>query len=121
MPTGPVDKSLVNAVREFLKDVDRIYDPAHHDDEGIVAEIDEMGQTIGRDEMVDLVLSEAYYGWSLAFCQQMKKRMLEDRPVGQSTPAWTSTQTIAPGRCLYRPAESCGPVYRIHQFDVSGC
>lgn len=80
MPTGPVDKSLGNAVQDFLKDVDRIYDPAHHDDEGIVADIDEMGQTMVRDEAGDLVPSEAYYGWSLDFCQQMRKRMLEGQP-----------------------------------------
>ncbi|EON63059.1 hypothetical protein W97_02286 [Coniosporium apollinis CBS 100218] len=80
LPIGPVHKSLVNAVQEFLKDVDRIYDPAHHDDEGIVADIDEMGQTMVRDEAGDLVPSEAYYGWSLAFCQQMKKRRLEGPP-----------------------------------------
>ncbi|KAJ9639923.1 hypothetical protein H2201_007298 [Coniosporium apollinis] len=67
MPTGPVDKALVNAVQDFLKDVDRIYEPAHHDDEGIVADIDEMGQTMVRDEMTgDLVPSEAYYEFKIA-------------------------------------------------------
>lgn len=79
MPTGPVDKSLGNAVQDFLKDVERIYEPAHHH-EGIAADTDEMGQTMVRDEMGDLVLSEAYYGWSLALCQQMRKRMFEGPP-----------------------------------------
>ncbi|KAJ9217268.1 hypothetical protein DTO166G4_1323 [Paecilomyces variotii] len=65
---GPADQKLVTALKKFLKDVDRIYEndePEH--DENTVIDIDEMGQTVIRDETTGEVIGgETYYGWSLA-------------------------------------------------------
>ncbi|KAJ9306374.1 hypothetical protein DTO217A2_4113 [Paecilomyces variotii] len=73
---GPADQKLVTALKKFLKDVDRIYEndePEH--DENTVIDIDEMGQTVVRDETTgEIVGGETYYGWSRGFCEQMKKR-----------------------------------------------
>ena len=71
---GPADEGLVNAVKDFLKDVemlDNVY--GQLDDEGIVVDIDQMGQTSYKDETGDLT-GDTYYGWSRAFCDKMKRR-----------------------------------------------
>lgn len=76
LTAGPADQKLVSAVKAFLSDVDRIYGPGEHEekDSGIV-DIDELGQTVVRDEITgDILEGETYYGWSRSFCQQMKKR-----------------------------------------------
>ncbi|KAJ5148903.1 hypothetical protein N7448_000481 [Penicillium atrosanguineum] len=72
---GPADENLVQALKGFLKDVDQIYGTQElvKDDGNI--DIDELGQRIVRDEITgDILDGETYYGWSRAFCQQMKKR-----------------------------------------------
>ena len=71
---GPADKSLANAVRDFLKDIESIdkeYDLL--DTTTITPEFDEMGQISYRNEAGD-VLGDTYYGWSRAFCEKMKAR-----------------------------------------------
>lgn len=61
---GPVDESLVNAMKDFLRDVKSIDDPyGVLEDEGLVADIDEMGQISYRNEADDIV-GDTYYGWS---------------------------------------------------------
>lgn len=72
---GPADGNLVQALKGFLKEVDQIYgtDQLVKDDGNI--DIDELGQRVVRDEITgDILDGETYYGWSRAFCQQMKKR-----------------------------------------------
>lgn len=72
---GPADESLVQVLKGFLKDVDQIYGTEEliKDDGNI--DIDDLGQRIVRDEITgDILDGETYYGWSRAFCQQMKKR-----------------------------------------------
>ncbi|KAK9636435.1 hypothetical protein HCH54_009729 [Aspergillus fumigatus] len=73
---GPADEKLVTALKAFLKDVDRMYNSGQTEQkENEVVDIDEMGQTIIRDSSTgDIVGGDTYYGWSRAFCQQMKKR-----------------------------------------------
>lgn len=72
---GPADAKLVDAVKVFLHDVDQIYGqgkPEQKEDE--VIDIDELGQTVSRDAISgEIVDGDTYYGWSRAFCQQMKK------------------------------------------------
>ncbi|KAL1999719.1 hypothetical protein VTN02DRAFT_4132 [Thermoascus thermophilus] len=73
---GPADEKLVTALKQFLKDVDRIYgtDKPEHDENAVV-DFDELGQKVIRDEATgEIIDSETYYGWSRTFCQQMKKR-----------------------------------------------
>lgn len=71
---GPADEGLVNALKDFLKDVKSIDDPyAALEDEGIVPDMDEMGQVYHKNE-VDDVVGDTYYGWSRAFCEKMKAR-----------------------------------------------
>jgi hypothetical protein len=71
---GPADQSLVTAVKDFLKDADSIYNTPDPD-EGIVVDIDELGQSLVRDEVTgELEVAENYYGWSKKFCEDMIKR-----------------------------------------------
>lgn len=73
---GPADPRLADAVKDFLQDVDFMYDDSKDStDEGIVVDVDQMGQPLARDETTgDLVPLEAYYGWSIDFCEKMKRR-----------------------------------------------
>lgn len=76
---GPADESLVNVVKGFLDEVDRMYQHANLVDEGIVPDIDEMGHIIKCDELTgELVVKDTYYGWSREFCERMKRRMHGD-------------------------------------------
>ncbi|KAK7544975.1 uncharacterized protein J3D65DRAFT_45373 [Phyllosticta citribraziliensis] len=74
---------LVSAVRDLLQYAEDLYT----EDEGIVADIDMMGQHMVKDEMTgELVVCEGYYGWSVEFCERMKKRRQEATsrpPVGK--------------------------------------
>lgn len=75
---GPADEALVNALKDFLKDVKSIDDPyAALEDEGIVPDMDDMGQVYYKNE-VDDVIGDTYYGWSRAFCEKMKARSQGD-------------------------------------------
>ncbi|KAI9827704.1 MAG: hypothetical protein M1819_006905 [Sarea resinae] len=72
---GPAEESLVGAVKSLLRDVDEIYATNIHLDDGMVADIDELGQTIIIDEITgEPIGGEGYYGWSKEFCAKMKKR-----------------------------------------------
>ncbi|KAL4903414.1 hypothetical protein BDW74DRAFT_40096 [Aspergillus multicolor] len=83
---GPADGKLVEALKVFLADVDQIYSaggPKERDRE--IVDIDELGQTVIRDEITgDILEGETYYGWSRSFCQQMKKRDARDRSQSRS-------------------------------------
>ena len=72
---GPANNDLVVALKDFFKDVDALYGQHIDDDEGISMDIDEMGQSIVRDEVTgDAIGGDGYYGWSHAFCERMKRR-----------------------------------------------
>ena len=73
---GPADGKLVDAVKVFLHDADRIYGSGKLEPkEDEVIDIDELGQTVIRDALSgEIIDGETYYGWSRGFCQQMKKR-----------------------------------------------
>ncbi|MCJ1286080.1 hypothetical protein MMC26_005423 [Xylographa opegraphella] len=71
---GPASESLAMVVKDFLEDVNKLYGQEIVEEEGLSVDVDELGQTILRDEVGDTVASEAYYGWSKAFCEKMKLR-----------------------------------------------
>ncbi|KAK2763063.1 hypothetical protein FQN54_009696 [Arachnomyces sp. PD_36] len=78
---GPADETLVKALKNFFKDVDKLYGTGEtvvEDDEGVVVDMDALGQTITRDKISGEVINgDSYYGWSRDFCQKMKKRREE--------------------------------------------
>ncbi|KAI9847970.1 MAG: hypothetical protein M1837_001487 [Sclerophora amabilis] len=77
---GPAEEGLVMAVTDFLKEVDRMYGSEKHEDEGIVVDIDELGQPLIRDEVTGESLGgESYYGWSKSFCAKMRAEVADDR------------------------------------------
>lgn len=73
---GPADQKLVGALKKFFNDVDRIYGSTDFElGENTEIDINELGQTIVRDEKSgDIVDGDTYYGWSRDFCVQMKRR-----------------------------------------------
>ncbi|KAL9114696.1 MAG: hypothetical protein Q9227_001374 [Pyrenula ochraceoflavens] len=78
---GPADESLANAVKDFLREVERIDEPLVNGQGDDGFEIDGMGQSIIRDETgeIDLNASDTYFGWSRAFCEKMKRRRDQDQ------------------------------------------
>ncbi|KAH7042584.1 hypothetical protein B0J12DRAFT_743117 [Macrophomina phaseolina] len=55
------EMGLVNAVKDLLNYSESLY----NEDEGIVADIDMMGQPLVRDEVTgELTVTEGYYGWN---------------------------------------------------------
>lgn len=71
---------LINAVKDLLNYSEGLY----NEDEGIVADIDMMGQPLVRDEVTgELNVTEGYYGWSVEFCERMKKRRKETKSRGR--------------------------------------
>ncbi|KIV92280.1 hypothetical protein, variant 2 [Exophiala mesophila] len=75
---GPADESLVNALKDFLADIDREDEAATRtDSDDMLHEMDEMGQLLDHDEAGD-PRRDTYYGWSLAFCEKMKARGKEN-------------------------------------------
>ncbi|OJD33504.1 calcium homeostasis endoplasmic reticulum protein [Diplodia corticola] len=68
------EMGLINAVKDLLAYSESLYT----EDEGIVADIDMMGQPLIRDELTgEITVTEGYYGWSVEFCERMKKRRKE--------------------------------------------
>lgn len=72
---GPADNSLVDALRDFLQDVESL-DATNLDvREGGVQDIDELGQLLVKhSDTGEIVGGDGYYGWSRNFCQKMKRR-----------------------------------------------
>ena len=72
---GPADASLVHALKDFLKSVDSLYGNRTSADEVMLVDIDEFGQSIYRDEATgETAEVGSYYGWSKAFCENMKRK-----------------------------------------------
>ncbi|KAJ9661520.1 hypothetical protein H2198_001900 [Neophaeococcomyces mojaviensis] len=105
LTAGPADESLVNALKDFLNDVKSIHDPyAVLEDEGIVPDVDEMGQVSYKNEADDAVI-DTYYGWSRAFCEKMKKRDRDNGGSGRSRSSSRSrslTRSRSPSRSPIR-------------------
>ncbi|KAK2743535.1 hypothetical protein FQN57_004832 [Myotisia sp. PD_48] len=73
---GPADESLVKAVKGLLEQVDHIYNTNGRETRDItIVDIDELGSVTTRDNLTGELIDEgSYYGWSPAFCQNMKRR-----------------------------------------------
>jgi hypothetical protein len=110
---GPADDALVNAVKDFLKDVERI-DNTQIEDEGIVADIDDLGQTSHRNEAGDMV-GDTYYGWSRAFCERMKSRN-KGSVNGSRDRSRSRSYTSSPSRSR---SSSLGPRSRKRRYSRS--
>ncbi|KAF1808225.1 hypothetical protein P152DRAFT_384175, partial [Eremomyces bilateralis CBS 781.70] len=68
---GPADSGLVNTVKDFMEDIDRIFRSPYADEQ--VQDVDAMGQPLVKDpDTGELVPLDTYYGWSASFCEQMK-------------------------------------------------
>ncbi|KAI9654376.1 MAG: hypothetical protein M1821_006692 [Bathelium mastoideum] len=71
----PANPEMIAVVKRFLQTADKVYNPYPPDDEGIVADIDEMGQSYFRNkDNGELEPGETYYGWSRKFAENMRKR-----------------------------------------------
>ncbi|KAK3325281.1 hypothetical protein B0H66DRAFT_547861 [Apodospora peruviana] len=116
LPQGPPDKALVEAVNELLIDVDRMYPKtifsreAKSDDK--MVDINEMGERVVRDEISgEITAGYSYYGWSRAFCQEMKEKKRgpaansrEDRGRTRSSRSYSRSVSRSPdpGRRQYQ-------------------
>lgn len=75
LASGPADKTLTQAVKKLLADVDKIYaQDVRLDGDATLVDIGQMGEVIERDEMGEIVGGDTYYGWSRAFCEKMRAR-----------------------------------------------
>lgn len=73
---GPADEGLIATVKDFMREVESLYSKGFEDDEGASMDIDELGQHIVYDEVTGKIAdSDAYYGWSKAFCERMRRRL----------------------------------------------
>lgn len=81
---GPADENLVTAVKDFLKNVEPLDAHGFENREDDV-DIDELGQFVLGDEISGKALEgEGYYGWSRAFCENMKTRGLGLGEIGRT-------------------------------------
>ena len=74
---GPADEGLANIVKDFLADTDEIFTNNVSDGKNLMADMDEMGQRVSYDDLTKERVDDTYYGWSRAFCENMKKRRLK--------------------------------------------
>ncbi|KAJ4302168.1 hypothetical protein N0V88_002304 [Collariella sp. IMI 366227] len=75
---GPAEKSLIDAVKNLLADVDKIHLKETNYDEP-APNIGQLGERVEIDEITgELIGGDTYYGWSRAFCEKMKRRRRGD-------------------------------------------
>lgn len=71
---GPADKALVQAVKDLLVDIDRVYAKETNHNER-ATNVGRLGERVEVDEITGEVIGgDTYYGWSRAFCEKMKQR-----------------------------------------------
>ncbi|KAK4155474.1 hypothetical protein C8A00DRAFT_41935 [Chaetomidium leptoderma] len=71
---GPADETLVDAVKNLLVDIDKIYSKEVNHDEP-PQNIGQLGERVEIDEITGEVIGgDTYYGWSRAFCERMTRR-----------------------------------------------
>ncbi|KAL2025083.1 hypothetical protein VTK56DRAFT_85 [Thermocarpiscus australiensis] len=74
---GPADKTLVEAVKKLLVDVDKIYSKEANLNEA-PPNVGRLGERVEIDEITgEIVDGDTYYGWSRSFCEKMKRRRRE--------------------------------------------
>lgn len=95
---GPADEPLIDVVRTFLKEVEMIANPYEQlDEEGIVPDVDDLGQLVYRNEDGETV-SDTYYGWSRSFCDKMRNQRhgASDNPVRGRSRSYSSSRSRSP-------------------------
>ena len=96
---GPADEGLTNVVKDFLAEADQIYTSVEPKDCALAAEADEMGQQVTYDELTKERIDDTYYGWSRAFCENMKKRRLKDaEPRRARSPSYSTSRSRSRSR-----------------------
>jgi CID domain len=97
---GPADDALVLAVKDFMDAAAKI-DSNNMDvqsDEGIVEDVDELGQSLLRDVSGDPVGGLTYYGWSREFCEKMKSRNGKNYPLHARGRSYSSSRNSSRSR-----------------------
>ena len=83
LTAGPADEKLVEAVKDFLKNVESLY-ATDLEGRGNDMDFDDLGQPFLGDETAgDIMDGEGYYGWSRAFCKKMTNRRSSFGGVGK--------------------------------------
>ena len=116
---GPADAELVQVLKDFFGHVDKIGGTIDLKDDD--ADINELGQSIVRDEITkDILDGETYYGWTRAFCQQMKKPPARSRSPSRSrSTSPTNFKRRRYSDSSYSPSDSRSPSRsRSHKRDV---
>lgn len=125
---GAADKSLVQAVKKLLGDVDKIYgkDARPEGDSPNALDFTQMGEVIERDEMGEVVGGETYYGWSRAFCEKMKQRKqrggsmgLDDDRRGRGRSSRSSSRSRSRSRDRSSSRSSSRPAMKRRRFSNS--
>lgn len=71
---GSVNSILIDAVQELLSSAENLDNLRLKELEDGEKDLDELGQIVPKDEIGgDFLENEAYYGWSRAFCRNMRK------------------------------------------------
>lgn len=84
LTAGPADETLTIAVKDFLKDVDELYEAVDGQAETLSMNMDALGQPFIRDELTgEIIRGEGYYGWSQEFCEKMKSKYDGKDRIGQ--------------------------------------
>ncbi|RMD43296.1 hypothetical protein DV735_g1799, partial [Chaetothyriales sp. CBS 134920] len=93
---GPVDESLANAVRDFLKDVETIdHEFDILDDPNVTAEISDMGQVLYRNEAEDLLCKEFSKKFERGQKSKQKSSKEEVQSIWQFTVALKQSLSIS--------------------------
>ena len=73
---GLADKGLVDAVKQLLSNVERLFvKSANADSEEPYTDLNEMGERVVIDKLTSEITSgQTYYGWSRDFCTKMSRR-----------------------------------------------
>ena len=72
--SGPAQEYLIETVKDFLKNADSL-GKIYNADNGVVMDVDELGQLVMQDETAgNKSMGEGYFGWSIPFCEKMKRR-----------------------------------------------
>ncbi|KAI9807077.1 MAG: hypothetical protein M1825_005794 [Sarcosagium campestre] len=128
--TGPAAESLVTAVKDFLHEADRIFDCVKHDEELILADVDELGRYVIRDEINGVTRQvESYYGWTKSFCENVKahrsglrstRRYSRSTSFSQSKSRSIEPQRLAPTGIQLRHIDTTTAFNHIGGFCLKG-
>lgn len=123
---GPADKSLIDAVKKLLGDVDKLYAKDAHMDGDSAVDVSQMGEFIERDELGDITGGETYYGWSRNFCEKMRARRhkgdgmdIDDEQRGRRGSSRSSSRSRTPSRRRSSRRDSSHPATKRRRLSRS--